>query len=140
MSYTITNNEIKGVKIITSSTFFVDASVNIQIQTENQTLEATLSTSQSYHQNDLSLPRNEISVIDGSEILMVLDELFQSDLDQDSVIEEINERRPCGSYFSKKEIQIIYEDLNDAIIEASSIVDAAEKEAEDNSFYVLSLK
>ena len=140
----VTSSEVSVDRFITSnnvsSYHFIQADIEIKIEVGEKEYTATLQTGHSYHHGDYSLPSNQLSVYEGSELLEQLASSTEDYLDDDDAVEYINEE--SGTNYTKEELQAIYAELNDIMITAQQDVTSAESEAdeklnEDNSTYVL---
>jgi hypothetical protein len=142
----ILDSTIDDVQLITSNNHatyhFVNCSISIEINVNNETYQAKLVTGASFHQNDYRLPCNDLSVcnLESSRLLFLLDNEF--DVDSDDLVEYINDE--CNTNYSREQLIEIYNELNDIRIEAQRIVDDAESEADeklknDEKVYVLAV-
>ena len=140
----VTSSEVFTERLITSNNIssyhFIQADIEIKIEVGEKEYTATLQTGHSYHHGDYSLPSNQLSVYEGSDLLEQLDASSESDLDSANGVEYINEE--SGTNYTKEELQAIHAELNDIMITAQQDVTSAETEADeklddDNSTYVL---
>ena len=129
----ITFDEIEDIRLITSNNYqtynFVNASIAIKINVDDEAYEATLQNGQSYHLSDYSLPSNLLSVYEGSELLEQLNQLMEDDFEDKNQIDYINE--VCETSYTKEQLLAIYSELNEIIGEAQQIVNDAEREADE---------
>ena len=142
----ITSSNIESTELKTSNNyqdyFFVNCNIEIEIDIAGDTQQATLQTGHSYHLGDYSLPSNHLSVYGdcSSEVLEILDQHREQELDDPKCIEYINDQ--CDTSYTMEEIQDAYAELQSVIIDAQSLVEEAEQEAEqdlemDKTVYVL---
>jgi len=118
--------------------FFVPAYVEVQVGS----YRATLQTGSSYCHNDYNCPSNNLKVYDeGSDlILFKLDQAYESIIDNDDFIAELNEE--CGTRYNSTELADMRNALIEVIIDAQQLIKEAQKEAEaeldsDENIYVM---
>ncbi len=140
----ISHQEISLDRLITSNNMssynFINASVCVDLTIDGAIHSATLQTGHSYHHGDYSLPSNTLSIYEGCELIEKLDQCSESELEDQSTVDDINET--AESNFSSKQLIEIYYALVDVVVDAQSLVSEAEIEADenlekDNSVYVL---
>lgn len=138
----ITDSEIESAILISTNTyadyFFVPATISVQVGD----YKATLQTGLSYCHNDYKCPSNNLEVYDdGSDlILFKLDQAYESIIDNDDFIAELNEE--CGTSYKTSDLADMRNALIDVIINAQQLIKKAQAEAEaeleaDDSVYVL---
>ncbi len=141
MSYTLVETIFDEAKFITSTTHydyhFVGATFCIEINGESITLQSGCY----FHNNDYSLPSNEIGIEDASELLMtIFNDYFEDDLLNSDVVNDINEE--CETEYSSKELIAMREAICEAICACHYVVAEKVREAdkafeEDKHHYIL---
>jgi hypothetical protein len=118
--------------------FFVTANIEVQVGD----YRATLQTGSSYCHNDYNCPSNNLEVYDdGSDlILFKLDQAYESELDNDDFIAELNEE--CGTRYNSTELADLRNALIEVIIDAQQLIKEAQAKTEaeleaDENIYVM---
>ncbi len=138
----ILSSELETPILISTNTyadyFFVPANIEVQVGA----YKATLQTGSSYCHNDYNCPSNNLEVYDeGSDlILFKLDQAYESIIDNDDFIEELNE--DCGTSYTSRELADMRNALINVIIDAQQLIIDAQAEAEaeleaDEKIYVI---
>lgn len=138
----ILNAELETPILISTNTytdyFFVPANIEVQVGA----YRATLQTGSSYCHNDYNCPSNNLEVYDdGSDlILFKLDQAYESIIDNDDFIAELNEE--CGTNYTSSELADMRNALINVIIDAQQQIREAQAEAEaeldtDENIYVM---
>lgn len=118
--------------------FYVPANIEVQVGD----YKAALQTGSSYCHNDYNCPSNNLEVYDdGSDlILFKLDQAYESIIDNDDFIAELNEE--CGTSYNSTELADMRNALIYVIINAQQLIRSSQAEAEaeleaDESIYVI---
>ena len=138
----ITSADLEAPILISTNTyadyFFVPANITVLVDK----YEATLQSGGSYNHNDYNCPSDNLEVYeDGSDlILFKLDQAYESDLNDDDFIAELNEE--CGTSYKSTDLADMRNALIDVIINAQQLIKEAQAEAEaelesDNNVYVI---
>lgn len=142
MKTKILSVEIEAAQLISNNRcadyFFIPASIKVQVGK----YKATLQTALSYCHNDMSTPSNNLEVYDGDSdlILFKLDQAYESIIDNDDFIDELNEA--CATNYFSQELASIRDDLINVINQAQIFIREEQEEAEedlkcDDKIYVL---
>lgn len=126
----ITYSDVEKAKLITSNNYqsynFIGASICFHFKIGDTVYEGTLQTGHSYHLGDYSLPSNSLSLYEGDDLLEMMAEAFESDIEKDSFIKNLNEELEL--HYSKNEWSDIYAEYNELVTEAQAVVNCAESE------------
>ena len=138
----ILSSELETPILISTNTyadyFYVPASIEVQVGE----YKAALQTGLSYCHNDYKCPGNNLEVYEegGDLILFKLDQAYESIIDNDDFIAELNE--DCSTSYTSTELADMRNALVEVIINAQQLIREAQEEAEaeleaDHNIYVM---